>query len=280
MHTMSIMDKINSYSSLSNLFNWNLWFSSSNTDVSNYAQTVGSAQNNPLGNKAVVVYGKIGPDDEKITFRNNETGEIEAVYDMVNSPPEYYFTDMVFIQQKYEEALVDLYFFRAEAAWSRDHHNNRPAVDEAIAGTYWVAQQNGVSYTEEQIQAKFMEQLDEQLIPITKGFIDDMEDRFSDIERYTDILNDRIRAYYLEPNINTFEDLIRSAYSFEEAAGTVYLNIRSIFSRTVGLLSSGLATALLSHARENQDRLSLAPQVISPVEISQAEQELVFGGND
>ena len=131
-------------------------------------------------------------------------------------------------------------------------------MDEAITGTYWVAGQNGVSYTEEQIEEKFMDQLDEQLIPITEGFIDDMEDRFSDIERYTDILRDKIRAYYLEPNINTFE----------EAAGTVYLNIRSIISRTLGLLSSGLATALLSHARENEDRLSMAPRSVSPVEIS------------
>ena len=89
---------------------------------------------------------------------------------------------MVFIQQKYEEALVDLYFYRLKHPDSVEIQ--RPAImDEAIAGTYWVAQQNGVSYTEEQIQAKFLEQLDEQLIPVADGFIDTFKNVASNLTR-------------------------------------------------------------------------------------------------
>jgi hypothetical protein len=43
---------------------------------------------------------------------------------------------MVFIQQKYEEALVDLSFYRAEASGSSRNTEDRAIMDEAIAGTY------------------------------------------------------------------------------------------------------------------------------------------------
>ena len=122
---------------------------------------------------------------------------------------------MVFIQQKYEEALVDLYYFRAECSTFED----RPIMDEAIAGTYWVAQQNGVSYTEEQIQAKFLEQLDEQLDEQLEPVASEFKSRFADIDKnldeYTDAFVSALKEYYLDPNLETFENVINIAYEFD-----------------------------------------------------------------
>jgi hypothetical protein len=184
---------------------------------------------------------------------------------------------MVFIQQKYEEALVDLYFFRAEAAWSRDQYNNRPAVDEAIAGTYWVAQQNGVTYTEEQIQTKFMEQLDAQIQPIVDGFIDTFKNVASNLEESTNDFVNALKAYYLDPNMETFENVIRVSFECEEKTDSVYLSWSEIFARIVGPISDGLTVAFVSHGRDNENKFTMAPRAVSPVEVSQAEQELVFG---
>jgi hypothetical protein len=85
-----VMDKIRGYPLVQKLLgdSWiNLWYTSQNQDIANYATAVGNAASKSLGNKAVVAYGKIGPDDEKITFRDNDTGEVTAVYDLVCSPP-------------------------------------------------------------------------------------------------------------------------------------------------------------------------------------------------
>ena len=177
---------------------------------------------------------------------------------------------MVFIQQKYEEALVDLYYFRAEAAWSRDKYNNRPAVDEAIAGTYWVAQQNGVTYTEEQIQAKFLEQLDEQLEPYIESYNDQKDGSIRDIAKYTDDFVNALRSYYLDPCLETFENTIQVAFDIEEKVDENWFEWRSFFLDIVDNVSSGLAVSMLSHGRDMEKELtsSLTPQVISPVEVS------------
>ena len=49
-----------------------------------------------------------------------------------------------------------IFLFIVQASGSSRNTEDRAIMDEAIAGTYWVAQQNGVSYTEEQIQANII----------------------------------------------------------------------------------------------------------------------------
>ena len=186
----------------------------------------------------------------------------------------------VFIQQKYEEALVDLYFYRAEASGSSRNTENRAIMDEAIAGTYWVAQQNGVSYTEEQIEEKFLDQLDEQIRPVADEFIDTFKNVASNLEEATNEFVSALKAYDLDPNLETFENVIRVSFECEEKTDSVYLNWSEFFARIVGPISDGLTVAFRSHGRDMEKEISssLAPQVISPVEITQAEQVLVFRG--
>ena len=253
----SIMDKIKSYSiylpgtdNKLDLFNRDLWFSSTSKDIEVYASAIESSPYNPMGANAIIAYSTIGADNQ--TMLLNDGTEIG----LVNSPPEYYFTDMVFIQQKYEEALVDLYFYRAEASGSSRNTENRAIMDEAIAGTYWVAQQNGVTYTEEQIREKFMQEFDELMDPIVESFINENKGRFADIESYTSDLVDKLKSYYLDPCLETFEGIISSAYDFEDAAGTIYLDTTDIFIQTVSYLSSGLSTSLVNYATENENKFT------------------------
>jgi hypothetical protein len=218
-----------------------LWFSSKYSEVEEYAAAVENSPHNPMGSNAVFAYSMIGADDIMLTLKDGtEIG-------LVASAPEYYFTDMVFIQQKYEEALVDLYFYRAESAGAMYEDGNRPAVDEAIAGTYWVAQQNGVTYTEEQIQEKFMEQLDEQIEPILESFISKYEHIFSEIDTYSDRFINSLKNYYLNPCLETFETTIQSAFEFGEESKTNLLSWSVVLTELTRPLSSGLTTSMLSH---------------------------------
>ena len=274
----SVMDKINSYSIIQN-FSRALWFESSDPNVSDYAIKVADSTPavNSYGDYSITTFGKIGPDNNNVTFKDDQ-GNVTEYIDLVGSPPEYYFTDMVFIQQKYEEALVDLYFFRAESAWTQFDNNKRPAVDEAIAGTYWVAQQNGVSYTEEQIQAKFLEQLDAQLdVAVAKYHRYWKNQGLTNIDTLTGEYVEAIRSYYLDPNLETFETILSLAFHIEDEVGEEYFNWWTL-TGIVSDLSSGLGTSLIMHGNENKNKFSLAPRVISPVEVSQAERELMFRG--
>jgi hypothetical protein len=130
---------------------------------------------------------------------------------------------MVFIQQKYEEALVDLYFFRAESAWTQFDNNKRPAVDEAIAGTSWVAQQNGVTYSEEQIQEKFLEQLDAQLNPVASEFKREFASIDEKLDEYIDAFVSALKEYYLDPNTETFENVIEVSYQFDQSSDNMVI---------------------------------------------------------
>ena len=122
----SIMDKINSYNYLAvrNFYNKALWFSSDSNAIEAYALSIQNSPANPMGQNAVFAFGMIGADNvtHPITI-NNEPQDLA----LVASPPEYYFTDMAFIQQKYEAALVDLYYFRAECSTFEDRTKRSPA---------------------------------------------------------------------------------------------------------------------------------------------------------
>jgi hypothetical protein len=177
---------------------------------------------------------------------------------------------MVFIQQKYEEALVDLYFYRAESSGARrGEDGNRPAVDEAIAGTYWVAQQNGVTYSEEQIQEKFMEQLNEQLVPNVKKVIHEYRNQpYSEsIRESLPKLADAIRNYYLDPKLETFEAVIQLDYHIREEA---YYNPRnfynnfnygfsSLIDKLLSDISDGLSRSFDNHGDRNKEKFQSLP---------------------
>jgi hypothetical protein len=127
-----------------------------------------------------------------------------------------------------------------------------------------------------------MEQLDEQIKPIADDFIDTFKNVASNLEEATNKFVAALKAYYLDPNLETFENVISVSFDCEEKTDSVYLSWGEFFASIVGPMSNGLTSSFRSHGRDMEKELSssMSPQVISPVEISQAEQELVFGGND
>ncbi len=80
-----------------------LWFESDYADVEEYASQVVNSPKNPLGQRAIIAFGSIGNDDNQVYADNGE------IYNLVGSPSEYYFTDMVFIKGEFEKAITELY---------------------------------------------------------------------------------------------------------------------------------------------------------------------------
>jgi hypothetical protein len=131
----SIMDKINSYRVFvpnTNAFLSKrnpLWFSVKDDNGQQCEEEADYAT--AVYQEAIPIFGQ-----DQATYALGMFGKIGAFdaelpgYDeffITNEPSEYYFTDMVFIQQKYEEALVDLYYFRAECSTFEDRTKRSPA---------------------------------------------------------------------------------------------------------------------------------------------------------
>ena len=271
-----IMHKIRGYSIQLNgksldVVNRNLWFSSASSDIEEYASAIKNSPHNPISSNAVMVYSKIGADDQTITLNNGQ------VVDLINSAPEYYFTDMVFIQQKYEEALIDLYYYRAELSGSSRSTENRAIMDEAIGGTYWIAQQNGQTIDPAEIEAKFMESLNEKLQVIEAKFVTDYGDVSNDAEVNIKKLTGALSNYYLDPNIETFEGIIKTAQECEQDLDTIAVDWIVLLGIMLTDICMGLYIALRNHYKNNLTMTT--PVQISPVEVGEKEATLVFGGN-
>jgi len=270
----SIMNKIKNYNNaVQNLYGKALWFSSDNKNISDYAIKVADSPiaQSTYGDYAITTFGSIGADDANVIFRDDK-GNITEQLELVGSAPEYYFTDMVFIQQKYEEALVDLCYFRAESSWTQFDNNNRPAVDEAIAGTYWVAEQNGVTIDKAEIEAQVRKYVEEGTASGVQEVISEWGDILPDMKEQMSKVVESLVQYYLSPESDTHLAVINSVKAVEDKIAKKLDSFLPIFIKTINLvvrpMSNGLA---LSFKSRRNDMLALAPQTISPVEIGEAE---------
>jgi hypothetical protein len=153
-------------------------------------------------------------------------------------------------------------------------------MDEAIAGTYWVAQQNGVTYSEEQIQEKFLEQLDEQLDNIVENYHEYWQNQgLPGLNTKTTEYVNAIRDYYVDPCLETFDNVVSIAFQIEDEVGKDYFEWSSLID-IVSRISSGLGLSMLSYGYDNKNKFAMAPRAVSPVEVSTKERELVFDGNE
>lgn len=135
-----------------------------------------------------------------------------------------------------------------------------------------------VNYSEEQNQEKFMEQLDAQLVPLEEDFNDRLDGSIPNIADYTTDFVNALREYYLNPCLETFENTIQVAFDLEEKIDENWFSWERFFSGILSEISSGLSISFKNHGSDNKNKFSMAPQVISPVEVSRAEQELVLRG--
>ena len=179
-----------------------LWVTNTDKKAEDYAKKVISAKGNPVGDIAILVYGDLNNGPYEVDILNKDTGENKAV-NLVSTEYEYYFTDMVFIQQKYEEALVDLYFMKVT-------YPERQILEEAIDGTLWIAEQNGVKLSKEQILASFTKELDKRAAVIEKELNVQVGEHFPITTKYSPKIAQATKEYYLNPNNETYNKLKNS----------------------------------------------------------------------
>ena len=88
------------------------------------------------GDAAVLLFGSLGEDS--ISFQMENQGQTVSV-GLVASAVEYYFTNKVFVEGKYQEAMIDLLYYKAEMP------AKQALIDNFIAATLYLARDNGVN---------------------------------------------------------------------------------------------------------------------------------------
>ncbi len=244
-----------------------LWFESNNKDTAEYAELIVMNAPKELGDTAVVAYGSLGSDSVVSNFGTNEKPNM---VDMVSSSIEYYFTNKVFIEKQYKAALIDLLQYRAEVPAKQQ------AVDEtAIPGTLWVAEQNGVKISMDDVKKEFITQNNAQIDQYAKAVIDFYKGSVKGVDKYINEYADALKAYYADPLpsdvkldflINKgmeINNLTKAASS--GAVGSVYIDWGTLMTLVVGKMSVSLATTLTNRLKERTAQASAA--ALNPVEV-------------
>ncbi len=244
-----------------------LWFKTTgdHPDVVEYANAVENSSSNPISTMATLAFGDVGFDKATITA---DTGE---VYNMVLSPEEYYFTDMVFMKQEYEQALVDLCCYKAILFPNSEEEavaDRIKAIDEAILNTKWVAEQNGVVIDDNKIKQKIREYVENETEEKARNLTNYIGDYFPNAKKNISLFIESLVQYYLDPNKNTEAVVLDRMRNIGNLKG---IGIRTGIYRIVNSLSIGLAMALDRKLDNNKYLTQLAP-----VEIGAREQKVNF----
>ena len=235
-----------------------LWFESNNKDTAEYAELIVKSAPKELGDTAVVAYGSLGSDYVVTNFGTKETPNI---IDMVASSIEYYFTNKVFIEKKYKEALIDLLQYRAEVPAKQQ------TVDEtAIPGTLWVAEQNGVKINLDDVKKEFAIQICMQIDKYAQEVRDYYKGSIKNANLYLKQFTDALKAYYIDPTPARMDTLVDIGVeidkkSLAEAANKsapIYLGWLILNMSVVAKLSTSLAAAL-SDRKNERTTATMAP---------------------
>jgi len=257
-----------------------LWPSSDNSAVKNYAEKILNSPANPAGDFGLLIYGGLDTDSY-----NTITSTDGNVFPLVGTKTEYYFTDMVFIQQKYEQAVFDLYCYRAESAcgpWKADQGLSlRSNIDSTIQNTYWVAEKNGVMLDQEIFDAKIDSLLDDYFAERITIFNNEFQDKVPNIAEFTELFMQDFKAYYLDPSVETFDKFIQTAIDIGDQLTFEQTGRRDFWRTMVSLLCGSLGFNIIRYVSTNKHKFSFdIPQSSETVtrlsEASLREMELVF----
>ncbi len=240
-----------------------LWFMSDNPDTVEYAKYIASKAPAALGNNAVLVYGSIGDDG---ATANAGSAEKPNPIDMVASAIEYYFTNKVFVEKQYKEALVDLLQYRAEVPAKLQ------AIDQtAIPRTLWVAEQNGVKISMDEVKREFAMQIGAQIDQYAQEVKDYYRGSIKNIDLYLKEFTDALKAYYADPTQARMDALVdkgveidkRSLAEAPNKTAPIYLGWLVLNMSVVAKLSTSLAAKLSDRKQERTAQAS----AMSPVEV-------------
>lgn len=151
---------------------------------------------------SLVAFGSIGGDTFKITLNKKQ-------FDLVGSPIEYYYTDLVFMKKEYGKALTGLYRNLAEMP------GKRAEVNEAIGLVKEVARRRGERCDEQAAKARYAREI--------RAEIEAAGRQFSVNKNELDL----IKSYYLgETNYNNFQNRVATYRS----------NYYSVFEKIVSVI--------------------------------------------
>ncbi len=140
---------------------------------------------------SLFAFGKLGND----TFKTSING---GTYDLVGSPIEYYYTDLVFLRNDYETALVGLYRNLAEMP------NKRGEIKEAIGLVKEVAKRRGVNISENNAKARYRNEITNEIMTTWNNSYGTEKVR----ER------DNLLNYYLNPTTANLNKIVSTAKGF------------------------------------------------------------------
>jgi len=240
-----------------------LWFESDSKETSEYAELVAGKAPAKLGDNAIILFGNLGVDDFKVDFG---TAEKPQNVDMVASAIEYYFTNKVFIEGKYKEALIDLLQYMAEVPKKVDIVNSA-----AIPNTLWVAEQNGVKISMDEVKREFAVQIGAQIDQYAQEVKDYYRGSIKNIDLYLKEFTDALKAYYADPTQARMDALVdkgveidkRSLAEAPNKTAPIYLGWLVLNMSVVAKLSTSLAAKLSDRKQERTAQAS----AMSPVEV-------------
>jgi hypothetical protein len=241
-----------------------LWINSKSSETTEYAKAVVSKAPKELGKDALIVFGGIGTENAIEDFG---TKEKPVLIEMVSSSIEYYFTNKVFIEGKYKEALIDLLQYRAEVP------AKQKVVDEtAIPGTLWVAEQNGVKIDMDEVKKEFAAQIGAQIDQCAQVLVDYYKKSIPSIGKYMNDFSSVLKAYYADPlPIPAKLDMILDkALEIEkktlaDSPGKdvpVFISWSTLVMSTVGKISNSLDLAIATRKKERSAQVP----VLDPIE--------------
>ena len=163
---------------------------------------------------SLVAFGNLGNDTYKITLNNRQ-------FDLVGSPIEYYYTDLVFLRNDYETALVGLYRNLAEMP------NKRGEINEAIGLVKEVAKRRGVNVSENNAKARYRSEITNEIMTTWSNSYGTEKVR----ER------DNLLNYYLNPTTANLNKVVNTAKSYSFDNMTIY----GLYMTTIRALSPEFA---------------------------------------
>lgn len=173
-----------------------------------YADSV--ADRSGIDTGSWTMFGKIGND----TYNFHGT-------QLVGSPIEYYYTDLVFLRNDYETALVGLYRNLAEMP------NKRGEINEAIGLVKEVAKRRGVNVSENNAKARYRSEITNEIMTTWSNSYGTEKVR----ER------DNLLNYYLNPTTANLNKVVNTAKSYSFDNMTIY----GLYMTTIRALSPEFA---------------------------------------
>jgi hypothetical protein len=166
---------------------------------------------------------------------------------------EHYFHNLVFIQESFKQAILDLYLFK------REFINKINLTDRAIIDIAWVAKQKGIYLLKDTFDLEFAEKIDRELETYVSKYLN-RNDQINEACIAEFIIP--IKQYYHLPNIENFQNIIFQAdklsRKYMDKDWKKLLGIINSFNHNLGETLFISAEKVLNNQRKTFEKVTLA----------------------